>query len=508
MFEKIKRLTAETAIYGISTIIGRFLNFLLVPFYTNVLATSEFGIQANVYSIIAFLNVVYIYGLDTAYFKYASTLEIGDKKQNFTTPLFSILITSFAFSLMIHLFAGSIAATSFIEIPTKHIGIIKYSAWILFFDALCIIPFSHLRLSHKAKLFAGIKLINICVNIALNIVLLVVYKMGIEGIFISGLISSVLTFVLLGPIILKNFAYGFLKPLWKAVLKYGLPTVPAGLAAMTMQVIDRPILQALTDSHTVGIYQANHKLGIFMMLVVSMFNYAWQPFFFSTAKDANAKELFARVMTYFLLLAALIFLLISFFISDIVRIRIAGYFFIPPVYWNGLTVVPVILLAYIFTGIGTNLSAGIYIEKRTYYIPIYTGIGAAVSIIANYALIPILGILGAAYAVLLGYVSMAVVEYVIVQRLYYVRYELSRILKIVVSSGIVYAMYSLIHFEGAVVYQLLFKLILVITFAILLFVLKFFERGEVDRIRGIFSRISLSTRRTGEKSATTYDEKT
>jgi len=494
MFEKIKRLTTETAIYGISTIIGRFLNFLLVPFYTNVLATGEYGIQANVYSLIAFLNVVYVYGLDTAYFKYVSTLEVGDKKQNFSTPLISISLSSLFFSLLIHFFAGSIASLEFVNIPVEHIGVIKYSAWILFFDSLCVIPFATLRLNHKAKLFAGIKLINITINIVLNVVLLAIYKMGIEGIFISGLVSSLLTFVLLLPIIVRNFTYNFLKPLWKALLKYGLPTVPAGLAAMTMQVIDRPILQALTNSETVGIYQANYKLGIFMMLVVSMFSYAWQPFYFQTAKESNAKELFARVMTYFLLFTSLVFLVVSFFIADVVKIRIAGHYIIPPAYWGGLKIVPVILLAYMFTGIGTNLSAGIYIEKKTYYVPYYTVAGAVVNIAANYALIPVLGILGSALSTLVSYVVMAVIEYIIVQRFYYIRYEFGRVLKIVLSLGIVYALYSFVHFTETISYQLIFKLLLVVLFIILLYLVKFFDQSEVNGLKSVLIRMNFSAR--------------
>lgn len=496
MFTSIKRLTTETAIYGISTIVGRFLNFLLVPFYTNVLATGEFGIQANVYSLIAFLNVVYVYGLDTAYFKYASTLEAGDRKQNFSTPLISISLTSLFFSLLIHLCASSIASLDFVNIPAQHIDVIRYAAWILFFDSLCVIPFAALRLNHQAKTFAGIKLVNITVNIILNVVLLAIYKMGIEGIFVSGLVSSVLTFVLLLPITSKNLTSNFLKPLWRGLLKFGLPTVPAGLAAMVMQVIDRPILQALTDSQTVGIYQANYKLGIFMMLVVSMFSYAWQPFFFQTAQQSNAKELFARVMTYFLLFTSIVFLAVSFFIGDLVKIRIWGHYVIPPPYWSGLNIVPVVLLAYMFTGIGTNLSAGIYILKKTYYVPYYTGAGAIVNIAANYALIPRLGILGAAYATLLSYAVMAVLEYVIVQRLYFVRYEFRRIFKIIFCLGITYALFSFVPLTEVLVYQLLLKLLLVVLFIILLCGLRFFEGSELNRLKGILARTDFLADRT------------
>src|SRR5262249_40570158 len=146
--------------------------------------------------------------------------------------------------------------------------------------------------------------------------------------------------------------------LLRALLAFGVPTVPAGLAAMVIQVIDRPILESLTDSSTVGIYQANYRLGIFMMLIVSMFDFAWRPFFFSHAKDPDAKHLFAPFLTFFLLLMTLIFLLLFFFLDTIVRTPLFfGYSILPSPYWPGLSIVPVVLVAYMFLGLSNNFTA-------------------------------------------------------------------------------------------------------------------------------------------------------
>ena len=322
MFDKIKRLGIETGIYGTSTILGRFLNFLLVPFYTNVLLPQEYGIVTYVYALIAFMNVVYSYGMESAYFKYSSTKEIGTREQNFSTPFIALFFTSSIFTSLIIAAARPIGNA--IGLDSSHHYIIDYAGWILFFDTLAIVPFAFLRMERKAKTFAALKFANITINVISNLILLLVFKTGIEGIFMSGLLASSLTLFMLVPLIMRQFTSDFSTDLSRALLKFGLPYVPAGLAAIMVQVVDRPILRMLTDDATVGIYQANYRLGIFMMLVVSMVDYAWRPFFLTHAKDPDAKQMFARILTYFILFMSVIFIVLTFFIPDLVQIKIFG----------------------------------------------------------------------------------------------------------------------------------------------------------------------------------------
>jgi O-antigen/teichoic acid export membrane protein len=197
---------------------------------------------------------------------------------------------------------------------------------------------------------------------------------------------------------------------------------------MIVQVIDKPVTQYLTDIKTVGIYNANYKLGIFMMLMVSMFDYAWRPFFLNNANEQGAKELFSKVMTAFVGVTSVVFIVLTFFISDIVRIPLPfkGHI-IGEHYWSGVYIVPVVLLSYVFLGICTNLVAGIYIEKKTRYLPLTTGISAVINIVFCFALIPFLGILGGAIATLASYIAMALSTYLIVQRFYEVKYETRKI---------------------------------------------------------------------------------
>ncbi len=424
MLDKIKSLSKQTLIYGTSTIIGRFLNFILVPFYTNVFPPSEYGVVAVIFAYIAFLNIVYSLGFEAGYFRFASSVEIGDEKQNFSHPFFTIMLNAAVLSGIILLFNGTFAGITGIS----NSSIIIYAAIILFFDAISLVPFAYLRLKNKAKVFASIKLVNICVNVALNLILILVYKMGLEAVFISNLAASIVTFLLLMPIALKNISFRFNRELFRELRKFSLPYFPAGLAAIIVQVIGYPIMQYLTDVKTVGIYNANYKLGIFMMLIVSMFEYAWRPFFLNNAREPNAKPLFAKVMTIFVGAASLLFVFLTFFIDNIVMIPLPfkGHI-IGAKYWSGLVIVPLVLFSYLFLGIYTNLMAGIYIEKKTRFLPLITGLGAALNIIVCFTLIPVMGIMGGAIATLVSYIAMAVYMFIVVQRFYPVEYETRRI---------------------------------------------------------------------------------
>lgn len=484
MIDKIVRLSKDTFIYGTSTVLGRLLNFLLVPIYTNFLSPNDYGITAYIYSLIAFLNVIYNYGMESAYFRYSSSQEIGTPKQNFSTPFISIAATSFLFTGII--ISLTIPIADAVNLPQYYSSIILYSGLILFFDALSIVPFAYLRQANKAKLFAAIKFLNILINVSLNILLLVKYNMGIEGIFISGIIASLVTFIFLLPTILINLTFNFSAELYKALLKFGLPSLPAGFAMMIIQVIDRPILRALTDNASVGIYQANYKLGIFMMLVVSMFDYAWKPFFFARANDDNAKELFARITTYFFLLMSLVFLIITFFIEDIVKLQITGRYIIHPDYWTGLNIIPIIMLGYIFYGLSLSFSAGIYLKKKTIYLPIITFAAAAVNVVMNILLIPAIGIMGAAVATLASYFTMSVMMFFYSQKFYTIKYEFTRIFKITFAVALTFIVFSTIPQTD---YHLLIKSLFLFVFVILLYTLTFFRKGEINRLKQLFSSL-------------------
>lgn len=429
MLNKIKELSKDTAIYGISTIVGRFLGFLLVPFYTNVFSTQEFGVYTYIYTILAFLNIAYVYGMDAAFMKYSSVSEKEDKRKAFSTPFNFLLITSLTISFLLFIFRSQTG--SFANLPADYLHLIVYVILILLLDSIAIVPFANLRLEKKAKKFAAIRIANIIINLTLNIVLILNYKLGVEAIFISNLVASVFSLIILLPEIVKNYLPVIDKMLLKRMLKFGIPYLPGSLAAMMVQMIDVPIMRALTDDSTVGIYRANYKLGIFMMLFVSMFQFAWQPFFLENAKEKNAKEIFSKVFTLFLFAGGLIWLLLTLFIDNIAHIEILnGRTLLGREYLEGLMIVPLVLLGYLFYGLYINFTAGIYIEEKTNYFPIVTGTGAAINIVVNLLLIPIYGIMGAAIATFVSYLIMALGLYFVSQKFYPIKYEIRKVIVI------------------------------------------------------------------------------
>jgi O-antigen/teichoic acid export membrane protein len=444
MLDKIKSLSKQTLIYGTSTIVGRFLNFLLVPLYTNIFPPSEYGVVTLVFAYIALLNIFYSIGFESGYFKFASTLEVGDEKQNFTQPYVTIFLNAIVLSTLLLILSDPIAGI--IALNAKYTSFVRYSALILFFDAIVLVPFAYLRLKNKAKIFAAIKITNIVVNVGLNIVLVVIFKMGLVAIFISNLAASFVTFLILLPFVFKNLSFTYNSKLQDELWKFSLPYIPSGLASNMIIVVSRPIMQFLTDEATIGIFQANLRMAIVMSLIVQMFEYAWRPFFLNNAREPNAKQIYSKVMTVFAGGASLVLIVLTFFTEDIVKIPLPyNKHLIGSQYWGGVYVVPIILFAYLFNGIYVNLMAGIYIEKKTKYLPLITGLGAIITIAFNFLFIPIWGLTGAAVATFFSYFSMAVYIYYVSQKFYPIKYELNKIFLICLINaaalGLYYAMF-------------------------------------------------------------------
>ncbi|MEG8948085.1 lipopolysaccharide biosynthesis protein [Rosettibacter firmus] len=483
MFDKIKELTKDTIIYGVSTIIGRFLNFLLVPFYTNVFTPAEVGIYSNIYAYIAFLNIIFIYGMDAAFMKYSSVAPADKKKVAYSTAFLCVTFSSLILSII--LFFLRKFFVELIEIPQHYFYLYYYLILIILIDTLAIVPYANLRLQRKSLKFTFIRLSNIFLNILLNFILVLKFKMGIEAILIANLSASLFSLVILSFDIIKNFVLKIDKEFLKPMLKFAIPYLPASLAATVVQVIDRPIVLALTNEETLGIYQANYKLGIFMMLIVQMFQFAWQPFLLTTAKEENAKEIFSKVLTLFLIATSVVWIILSLFIDDVAKIKFFGNVsLIGYKFWDGLSIVPIILLAYLFNGLYVNFQAGLYIEEKTKYFPVVTGTAALVNVVFNLLLIPSLGIMGAALATLASYLVMATTLFLFSQKVYKINYEYERILKILSLILVTCIVYYIFYYNGLLTIAI--KLVLLITFFMLLFILKIIDRKFLNKIIKVF----------------------
>lgn len=475
MLDKIKELTKDTALYGISTIVGRFLGFILVPFYTNVFSPTDFGIQSYIYAFLAFANIVYIYGMDAAFMKYA-TVEESDKRKVYSTGYIFVTVTTLLFSIFLVLIHQWLADKADLS---DYSYILLYVIGILFLDTATLIPFSNLRLERKALKFALIKIINILINVGLNFILILKYKFGIEAIFISNLAASIFSFVTLIPDIYRNLEFTINKFYLKKMLFFGLTYLPASVAAMIVQVIDVPIVRALTNEATLGIYRANYKLGIFMMLFVSMFQYAWQPFFLTNAKEENAKKIFSKVLSLFLIFSSFMWIILSLFIDNIASFQFYhGRSMIGKEYLTGIYIVPIILLSYIFHGLYINFIAGIYLEEKTKYLPAITGIGALINIVSNFILVPVIGIFGGAISTLFSYIFMSIGIFIVSQKFYKIDYEYSVIIKIMTIIFLVCGVFYYYVFTTGITFSI--KIILLLFYFSAFAILKIVKKKDIS----------------------------
>ncbi|UOQ98249.1 polysaccharide biosynthesis C-terminal domain-containing protein [Hymenobacter sp. 5317J-9] len=444
-----KKLASQTAVYGVSSIVGRVLSYLLTPVYTAAFAAAEFGVVTGVYAYVSFLNVLFTYGMETTYFRFANRPGT-DRRDLYDRVLSLLLLSTVVLTIVLILLAKPLLAM--LGIPPGHEQYGVWMALILGLDALAAIPFARLRLENKARKFATIRLVNIVVNVGLNLFFLVFCPavasgkwlpglqplvarvfdptIGVSYVFLSNLFASGLTLLLLWREVLDfrfRLNLAFLRPL----LGYTFPLMLMGLAGMVNETLDRIMLPMWLPRNfypgqssltAVGIYGACYKLSIFMQLVNQAFRYAADPFFFSQATEKNSPATFALVMKWFTLCCAVIFVGVSLNVEDFGRL-----FLKRPEYLQGLVVVPILLLANLFLGVYYNLSVWFKLTDKTYF-GTYIGAGGAVLTIAlNFLLIPLLGYLGSALATLACYFMMAVLCWRLGERHFPVPYPALRL---------------------------------------------------------------------------------
>lgn len=408
-----------------------------MPFYTHHMSPAEYGVVSLIYAFIAFMNIFYHYGLESAFLRFYSQADDKteyNKKDVFSTVIVSLMGTSVLFSGLLLIFAEPVSRV--ILHSVFYANLVRLTGGILFLDTLFLIPLHYLRMTNKPVKFTGVTLMNVLINVSLNIYLISFRGKGIEAVFISNLFASGFNVLVLIPVVVKNYNHHFMKGLWKKLILFGLPFIPSGLSSMIIELSDRYMIEGYRDLHDVGLYSAGHKLGIFVMLIVMAFRFAWQPFFLNKRNDPDAPELFSKIMTWFLFLMTVVFLAVCFFIQDLVGLQIMGRHIIEPNYWGGLIVVPLISAAYIFYGIYINLQPGIFYTGKTWVVPIIIGTAAVVNIGLNLFLIPRIGIAGAGVSSLAAYIVMSVFTYFKVRTWMKVDYEWGKLLCIFICTGI------------------------------------------------------------------------
>ena len=468
--------------------IGRFLNVMLVPLYTRVFLQEEYGIITQVYAYIAFLNILFTYGLETAFFRFFQTEK--EKRRVFSTSVLSILGSSIVFALVIILFSQPIAGFVF---QADAVGAMDHSqfayyikifAGILALDAIAAIPFARLRQENKAKRFALIRLTGIAVNIGLNVFFLIVCPMiskngvpgwlgivydptmGIGYVLLSNLFASGMTLLLLLPQF-QSAGSGFDSQLWKRMVFYAFPLMIAGFAGMINETFDRILIPYLIADKSssmaqLGIYGACYKLSIAMTLFIQTFRYAAEPFFFSQSTKENPQKIYANVMHMFVLACTLIFLIVMLYI-DVFK------YFIGPDFRSGLKIVPVLLLANLFLGVYYNLSIWYKLAASTRWGAWISIGGALVTLLFNFLLIPVWGYMGAAWATLICYAAMMAASYFIGQKFYPVPYNVKSFFFYLVLTVAVWGMSelfaSILGLKGILL--MLFNTVLLLVFVLI-----------------------------------------
>jgi len=423
-------------VYGLSTILGRFLNYLLVPLHTRVFGTDEYGVVSELYAYVSFFLVTLTYGMETAFFRFSQ----GEEKKDtvFPTAFVSVGISSVVFMLCMGAFAQPIANA--IRYPNHPEYIIIFSL-IMGFDAMASIPFALLRQQGRPIKFAIIKNINIISNIILNLYFLMLCPymqqksnislpfydatLGVGYVFISNLVASIITFPLLSKEILW-IRKGFDMTLWRKMIAYGLPLLVVGLGGMVNETLDRAIMKYLLPAgdrtmSQIGIYGANYKLSILMSLFIQAFRFAAEPFFFSHAKTSDKKITYAQVMDYFVIVCLGIFLLVTLYI-DLFK------YFIGDRFYEGLKVVPILLLANLCLGVYYNLSIWYKLSDQTRKGAVISLIGAGITIGLNIWWIPVFGYVGSAWATFICYFTMMLICYVMGMKYYPIPYHIRHVL--------------------------------------------------------------------------------
>ena len=431
-------LAKETAIYGLSSIIGKFLNWLLVPLYTYVLAQqADYGIVTNLYAWTALLLVILTYGMETGFFRFANDAE-ANPTTVYRTAMASVGTTSLLFALLCWIFRGTIASLLGYADHQEFVGLL---AIVVAMDAFACIPFSYLRYQKKAVRFAVLKLLFVILNIALNIFFLVLCPRwqgsvlidswydpayGVGYVFVANILATgiqtlcLLPDVLAGGRVEHNFSWDLLK----RMLRYSLPLLVLGVCGIMNQTLDRilfPFLYPGDDAQAqLGIYGACFKVAMVMMMFTQAFRYAYEPFVFAKQKEKDAVGAYADAMKYYVFFSYLIML------GMVVYLDLLKYL-IAPSYWEGLRVVPVVLWTYIFQGIYFNLSFWYKLTDKTQWGAWFSFLGMLITLGLQVVLVPKYGYMASAASSLVCYFVIMILSYVVGRRYLSIPYDMKRI---------------------------------------------------------------------------------
>ncbi len=435
--KEVRKLAGQTVIYGLGTIVPRFLNYgILTFFYTRIFEKAEYGVVTELYAWMVLLLVVLTYGMETGFFRFSQNKEDSDRV--YSTALISLFITSALFFILINLFITPVSAV--LNYRDNH-DYIRMFAAILALDAFCAIPFARLRKENRPIVFSIIKIMNVILTIGSVLFLLLiapgiydksdgwfrtVYNpdFGVGYVFLANLIGSAATLIMLLPFIL-NSKLVFDRQIWNRMILYSFPLLIAGLSGSINDAIDKVLLRRMIGEEngleTVGVYGAGYKLAVLMGLFIQMFRFAVEPFFFERAKQDNAKETYAFIMKYFVIIMLVIYLVINLYLTYIQHI-------IDVDFREAIVVVPIVSMAYLLYGVYVNHSIWYKLNDLTRYGIYITFIGAVITVLINVLLIPVYGYMASAWAHIASYGAMIALSFFYAEKHYKVNYNMTNLI--------------------------------------------------------------------------------
>lgn len=460
---EMKSLAKDTAIYGISSIVGKFLNYLLVPLYTYVLKnTADYGIVTNLYAWTALLLVILTYGMETGFFRYANK-EGYDSHSVYKTAYICLLTTSTIFAVACYFFR--IPISGFLGYA-DHAEFIALMAMTVAMDAFASIPFAYLRYQKRPIVFAALKLLFVVFNILFNLLFLVVLgKTDVQWVFISNILATTLQTLILIPFTIPHGGH-FNGEILRQMLHYSFPLLILGIAGIMNQTLDRilfPYLYLGDDAQAqLGIYGACFKVAMVMMMFTQAFRYAYEPFVFSKHKDRQSVEAYADAMKYYIIFSYLILLGVVFYL-DIFR------YIISSAYWEGLKIVPVVLWTYIFQGIYFNLSFWYKLTDKTHFGAIFSLIGLAITLVLQIIFVPKIGYWASCGSSLVCYFVVMLLSYFVGKKYLYIPYNIKSIAGYTLLTLVLLTAFYLVkHFTDGVLIPMLAGTILLVIYAAVL----------------------------------------
>jgi O-antigen/teichoic acid export membrane protein len=446
---KIKRLAGETALYGLGSILPRLLNFFLIRPQTDVYDPIQYGIITKLFAFVAVINIIFMFGMETAYFRFAAKPG-ADEKKIFNLSQTTVIGISIFLSLIFIAATGPIAAEMNVS---ERPSIIYELIALMFIDAVVAIPFARLRLQKKALQFAAGKLINIALVVGLNLYFLyVIYDpaVGVEYIILANLVANSF-YILFFIRTLISWRPAFDKEISPAMISYAYPVMLTGLAGMTNEMFSRMALEwwlpenfypGQSAKYALGIFGGCYKFAVLMSLAVQAFRYAAEPFFFSHAADKNSPALFAQINHYFIIVCCILLLGVG------INMDIIKYFLGDAQYWQGINIVPVLLLGYLFLGVYYNMTVWFKLTDKTYYGTIISIAGVVIIVVANYILIPVAGYMGSSWATVICYFAMTLLCYILGRKYYPIPYRVLSGLVYIASTFLLVYLIKAIPFEN------------------------------------------------------------